>query len=400
MSSASVQNSNSADMREIYLDNSATTALSRAAKQAMLAAMENYGNPSSLHERGQRAAALLRASRESIGEALGERHLADGQLIFTASGSEANALATLGVAHAKAKRGTPVILTTDSEHPSVARNLDLLEAEGYRVVRVPTVGGALDMKTVYANCTPDLFLVSMMLVNNETGARYPLREVFAAAHAANPNCVCHADAVQGFLKVPMTVKALGADLITVSSHKIHGPKGVGALYVSPALLRSKRIAPVFMGGGQEFGLRSGTENTVGIAGFAAAAREGAAALSASLAQMEMLSARLLDGLSGGEIRANLPTVRAPHIVSLTLPRIKSETMLHYLSARGIYVSSGSACSSHAPHPSEALLGFGLPVEEVDTTLRISLSAQNTAEEIDALLATLQEGVATLIRIRR
>lgn len=387
-------------MREIYFDNSATTALSARAREAMQSAMENYGNPSSLHDRGLRAAALLRASREAVGEALGERHLADGQLIFTASGSEANALATLGVAHAKTRRGTPVILTTDSEHPSVARNLDRLEGEGYRVVRVPTVGGALDMQTVYANCTPDLFLVSMMLVNNETGAKYPLREVFAAAHAANRDCVCHADAVQGFLKVPMTVKSLGADLVTVSSHKIHGPKGVGALYIAPHVLKSKRIAAVYGGGGQEFGLRSGTENLIGIAGFAAACREGSADLSASLAHMKALSDRLITGLAGSEIRVNLPTERAPHIVSLTLPSIKSETMLHFLSARGIYVSSGSACSSHAAHPSAALIGFGLPAAEADTTIRVSLCAQNTADEVDALLNALDEGVKTLVRIRR
>lgn len=387
-------------MTEIYLDNSATTALSATAREAMLAAMENYGNPSSLHERGLRAATLLRSAREAIGEALGERHLADGQLIFTASGTEANALATLGVAHAKARRGAATILTTDSEHPSVARNLDMLEREGFRVVRVSTKGGALDMATVYENCTPDLFAVSMMLVNNETGARYPLREVFAAAHAANRDCVCHCDAVQGFLKVPMTPKALGADLVTVSGHKIHGPKGVGALYVAPHLLKSKRIAAVFGGGGQEFGLRSGTENIIGIAGFAAAAKEGSAALADSLAQMRALSARLIDGLQGGEIRPNLPAERAPHIISLTLPQIKSETMLHFLSAKGIYVSSGSACSSHAANPSSALLGFGLPAAEADTTIRISLCPQNTAEEIDALLSALAEGVASLVRIRR
>ena len=387
-------------MREIYLDNSATTALSPAAKEAMLAAMENYGNPSSLHERGVRAAAILRDARESIGEALGERHLVDGQLIFTASGSEANAIAILGTAHAKARRTAATVLTTDSEHPSVARNLDMLEKEGFRVVRVPTVGGALDMETVYANCTPDLFAVSMMLVNNETGARYPLREVFAAAHAANRDCICHCDAVQGFLKVPMTPKALGADLVTVSSHKVHGPKGVGALYIAPQLLKSKRIAAIYGGGGQEFGLRSGTENSIGIAGFGAAVKEGSAHLSASLQQMKALSDRLLAGLAGGEIRANLPAERAPHIVSLTLPSIKSETMLHFLSGKGIFVSSGSACSSHAAHPSAALLGFGLSGAEADTTVRISLSPQNTAEEIDALLAALDEGLKSLIRIKR
>ncbi|MBR7181603.1 MAG: aminotransferase class V-fold PLP-dependent enzyme, partial [Clostridia bacterium] len=168
----------------------------------------------------------------------------------------------------------------------------------------------------------------------------------------------------------------------------------------PHLLKSKRIAAVFGGGGQEFGLRSGTENIIGIAGFAAAAKEGSAALADSLAQMRELSARLVDGLQGSEIRPNLPAERAPHIISLTLPQIKSETMLHFLSAKGIYVSSGSACSSHAANPSSALLGFGLPAAEADTTIRVSLCPQNTAAEIDALLSALAEGVASLVRIRR
>ena len=188
--------------------------------------------------------------------------------------------------------------------------------------------------------------------------------------------------------------------MTVSAHKIHGPKGVGALYIAPQLLKSKRIAAVYGGGGQEYGLRSGTENLIGIAGFAAACREGSAALSTSLAHMKALSDRLIGGLAGSEIRVNLPAERAPHIVSLTLPRIKSETMLHYLSARGIFVSSGSACSSHAAHPSAALIGFGLAPAEADTTIRISLCAENTVEDIDALIAALVAGVGTLVRIRR
>ena len=385
-------------MREIYLDNSATTALCGAAREAMLAAMEEYGNPSSLHQRGAHAATLLKAAREQVAAALGERHLVSGQLIFTASGSEANAIALLGTARAKARRDASTILTTDSEHPSVARNVDLLEREGYRVVRVPTRGGVLDMDIVRAHCNKDLFMVSMMLVNNETGALYPLKEVFAAAHAANPACVCHCDAVQGFLKTAATPRSLGADLMTVSAHKIHGPKGVGALYIAPHLRKERRLVPVFEGGGQEWGYRSGTENVIGIAGFAAAATAGREGLSAALSHMASLSQRLIDGLLGSEIRVNLPAARAPHVVNITLPNIKSETMLHFLSQRGIFVSSGSACSSHASQPSAALLAFGLSVADADCSLRISLCPHNTAQEIDALLAALQEGVSSLIRI--
>lgn len=386
--------------KKIYLDNSATTALCEEARDAMLSAMERYGNPSSLHTRGSEAALALREARRTVGEALGERYLKDGQLIFTSCGSEATALALLGSAHAKERRVAKTVLTTDSEHPSVRENLKRLEKEGFAVVYVPTRGGELDMDLVRAHCTRDLFLVSMMLVNNETGARYPLEEVFRLAKAANPDCICHCDAVQGFLKVPMTPRQLGADLVTISAHKIHGPKGVGALYIDRSMLTAKRIVPVLLGGGQEFGLRSGTENTVGIAGFAAAAGVGAARLSEDSAHMRTVAEYLIDGLRARGVQVNLPLVRAPHIVNFTLPGVKSETMLHFLSERGIAVSSGSACSSHAKHPSETLLAFGLSAKEADCSLRVSLSAENETADMDALLAALDAGLATLVRIHR
>ncbi len=382
----------------IYLDNSATTALCPEAKQAMCEAMECYGNPSSVHALGHSAATLLRESRAAVAEALGERYIKDGQLIFTASGTEASALAILGTAHAKERRSATTILTTDSEHPSVAQNLARLEREGFRIVRVPTRGGVPDMDTVRAHLNKDLFMVSMMLVNNETGAIYPVGEIFAMAKTANPACICHCDAVQGFLKVPMTVKSLGADLITVSAHKIHGPKGVGALYVSPRLLTARALAPVYGGGGQEWGFRSGTENIIGIAGFAAAARAGLAKRGAWAAHTAALTQHLIDALHGGEITVNLPCKRAPHILNITLPDIKSETMLRYLSTKGIAVSAGSACSSHAKAPSGTLIAFGLSPEAADCSLRISLSAENTKEQIDALVGALAGGVRELVRI--
>lgn len=385
---------------EIYLDNSATTALCREAREAMSAAMERYGNPSSLHTRGSEAAGALREARRTVGEALGERYLKDGQLIFTSCGSEATALALLGTAHAKERRCANTILTTDSEHPSVSENLKRLEKEGFHVVRVPTKGGELDLSRVRECCTPDLFLVTMMLVNNETGARYPVEEVFRLAKAANRDCICHCDAVQGFLKVPMTPGRLGADLVTISAHKIHGPKGVGALYVAQPLLTAKKIVPVLLGGGQEFGYRSGTENTVGIAGFAAAAKAGAERFAADAAKMREVSEYLIAGLRARDIQVNLPPVRAPHIVNLTLPFIKSETMLHFLSERGIAVSSGSACSSHAKHPSATLLAFGLSAQQADCSLRVSLCENSEKADMDALLAALDEGLRTLVRIRR
>ncbi len=387
-------------MASLYFDNSATTPLLPAVKEAMLAAMELYGNPSSLHKEGGRAAALLRDSRAAVGEALGARFLRDGQLIFTSCGSEATALALLGTARAKARREASRILTTDSEHPSVENNLRLLENEGFEVVRVATKGGALDMEAVRAACDKNLFMVSMMLVNNETGARYPLEEVFSLARAANSSVVCHCDAVQGFLKVPMNLRALGVDLVTLSAHKINGPKGVGALYISERMLKERRIIPFLVGGGQEFGLRSGTENMVGIAGFAAAAREGARTLREDVAHLATLSKRLIDGLADSEITVNRAACSAPHIVSLTLPQIKSETMLHYLAERGISVSSGSACSSHAKGPSNVLLRFGLAPAEADCTIRVSLGRENTEADVDTLLAALDAGVKSLVRIRK
>ena len=386
-------------MKDIYLDNSATTPLLAEAREAMIAAMDTFGNPSSIHARGSEAARLLRESRQTVAEALGERFLRDGGLVFTSSGTEATALALLGTAHAKERRDATVILTTDSEHPSVANNLALLEKEGFTVVRVPTVGGALDMDMVRAHCTKQLFMVTMMLVNNETGAVYPVAEVFRLARAANPAVVCHCDAVQGFLKVPMTAKSLGADLITVSAHKIGGPKGVGALFIAERMHKERRITPYLVGGGQEFGLRSGPENLIGIAGFAAAAKQGMRLQRERRERMSALRERLIKGLEGSEIRVNVPRVAAPHIISITLPQIKSETMLHFLSGEGIAVSAGSACSSHAKGPSGVLLAFGLALQEADTTLRVSLSWDTTEADIDALLAALFRGLATLVRIR-
>jgi cysteine desulfurase len=220
------------------------------------------------------------------------------------------------------------------------------------------------------------------------------------ARAVSPEVVCHCDAVQGFLKIPFTARALGADLITVSAHKIHGPKGVGALFVNERMLKERRLSPFLFGGGQEFGFRSGTENMLGIVGFGAACERGAADLRAALSRMATLSQRLRAKLADTEIALNTPPVSAPHIVSLTLPHIKSETMLHYLAARGIFVSAGSACSAHAAGPSSVLLAFGLDAAAASSSLRISFSAENTEADVDALCEALAQGLKTLVRTKR
>lgn len=386
---------------EIYFDNSATTALSCAAKEKMLEAMDCYGNPSSLHTRGVSADRLLREARENVLTALGVRHSTGGALVFTASGTEATNLALLGTAHAKSRRTANRIVITDSEHPSVENTARVLEKEGFEIVRVPTAKGVLDTEFLDKALDRNVFLVSLMMVNNETGARYDVERAFRLAKARNPEAITHCDAVQGFLKCRFTVQSLGADLVTVSAHKIHGPKGVGALYIDKRILTRRAIVPTVTGGGQENGLRSGTENVIGIAGFGEAARSGFSTLDADVSHLRALRDYAVERLSPLELRLNLPIGEtAPHILNLTLPDIRSETMLHFLSSKGIYVSAGSACSSHAAHPSSSLLAFGVSPEEAGHSIRISFAKANTKDEIDAFTEALDEGIGTLVRVHR
>lgn len=387
--------------RWIYLDNSATTALCDSAILAMEQAMAAYGNPSSLHGAGQEAHNLLEKARGQVANALGVKLTRPTELIFTSSGTEASNQAIFGSVYAKARRIGKRVITTDSEHPSVSAAMDRLAQDGFDIVRISTQGGVLDVDAALEALKTPTVLVSMMLVNNETGARYEVERVFAAAKALHPETVTHCDAVQAFLKVPFTPASLKADLVTVSAHKIHGPKGVGALYVSPAIHKAKALIPYLWGGGQEGGYRAGTENLIGICGFGAAAAAATADRDVAVAHMTSLRDSLREGLSGMGLKVNIPEGQcAPHVVSVTLPRIKSQTMLNHLSAQGICVSSGSACSSKATAPSPSLLAFGLTKEEADSTLRISLSRHNTSEDIAALCQALQSGLDTLVRMRR
>ena len=391
----------SVDMSRMYLDNSATTALCDAAKQAMLQAMECYGNPSSLHAVGLEAEHMVKKAREQVTSALGVRNGA-GQIYFTASGTEANNLAILGSVYAKERRTGNRIVTTEGEHSSVEATLQELEKKGFEIVRIPTRNGVLDMDFAQKVIDKNTILVTAMMVNNETGALYDLKSLFALTKRVASNAVTHCDAVQGFMKSIFSPAAIGADLVTVSAHKIHGPKGVGALYVSAEITKAKKLIPIIFGGGQEQGMRSGTENVIGIAGFGAAAAQAQGTLRADLVRMTQLRTYLEGQLACIEgIVLNLPCGnRAPHIVNLTLPDIKSETMLNHLSERGICVSSGSACASHGKATSRALSAFGLPAQAADCSLRVSLCPSNTEAEIDALCAALAQGVATLVRIHR
>jgi len=384
----------------IYLDNSATTKISdEALKTYIDVSQTHFGNPSSLHTLGVDAEAILRDSRKTILKTLGAK---DGTLVFTASGSEANNLAIFGRAYAKERFAHGKILTTDGEHASVGSPLARLVKEGFSVVRIPTVGGVLDVDRLKKELTPDVILVSMMMVNNETGALYDLAAVKREMKGRCPHALLHADATQSYLKVTFSVSTLGADLITLSSHKIEGPKGVGALYVSGAVIQNKGLAPQILGGGQEDGFRSGTENVPGIAAFATAASVGFSAQKERIAKMEALREctlrGVLDNPALSAVSVTLPPVHAPHILNITLPGIKSETMLHFLSAEGICVSSGSACSSHHAEVSSALVAFGRTASEADCSIRISFSYRNTEEDVQALLSALEKGLQKLARI--
>ena len=389
-------------MKEIYLDNSATTPLSARVKEAMLGAMELSGNPSSLHPAGQAAARMVETARRQVAASLGLRGTPTaGQIIFTSCGSEADSLAIIGSAYAKARRRGMKIITTDAEHSAVEKPLAELEKQGFTVERIATHGGVLDMEQYRRALDDRVFLVTMMMVNNETGAHFDVARAFAMAKRKNPDIVTHTDAIQGYLKLPFTPQALQADLVSISGHKIHAPKGVGALYVSTDALRRRDIVPLLLGGGQEAGFRSGTENVVGIAGLGAAAEEGYASLRANMAHTAHLRDLAEERLAALSVKINRPMgARAPHILHLTLPDIRSETMLHELSQSGICVSAGSACSAHSNALSRALVAFGLRRGEIESGLRISFSAYNTEADVDALVAAMAAAIERLVRAHR
>ena len=387
-------------MKQIYLDNSATTKISdEALEKYVSVSRECYGNPSSLHALGFEAEKIINGARAEICASLGAK---GATVIFTASGTEANNLAIIGRAMSKEryKRGAKII-TTMGEHASVDGPLNMLEGLGFKIARISTKGGEIDIEQLKAELTKDVILVSMMMVNNETGALYDTAEVARLIKARAPEALLHVDATQSYLKIPFTKAKCGADMITISSHKIEGPKGVGALVVDGAVMKAKGLAALTLGGGQEGGMRSGTENVPGIAAFGEAVRIASAALGKRYAYLSELRSYLIAEVEEGlpEISVIKPKASAPHIVNVVLPKIKSETMLHYLSSLGIYVSSGSACSSNGGHLSSALTAFGKSDAEADTSIRVSLSYRNTREDVDGLIEGLKSGLAKLSRMR-
>lgn len=384
----------------IYLDNSATTALAPEVRAAMLEVWDNVGNPSSLHQAGQSAKRRLEAARSSLLSSAGLKSL-EWQAIFCGSGSEANNLALLGSAHTGRHLDSRRILITDSEHASVKNTAEILASRGFEIVRIPTKGGALDLNAIANEAKKGVCLASFMLVNNETGAVYDIASAAEIIKKACPSALIHCDAVQGFMRIPLpTVK--NVDFFSVSAHKIHGPAGVGALMLRRELIKKRYLCPVIFGGGQEEGLRSGTENLAGAVGLAKAAEIMKPMTAANYEHMLGVSLYAIEKIREAGATVNVPAVRAPHILSITLPRIKSQTMLNLLSAGGVCVSSGSACSSNAKnrHVSSALVAYGLSEADADCTIRMSLCKDNTREDIDKLCELLSSGIQRLVKIKK
>ena len=372
---------------EHYLDNSATTRVCPEAAEAALKAMtEVYGNPSSTYTKGREAKALLDAARKQIADALGCQ---PGELVFTSCGSESDNWAILSGAEAMRRKGKHVISSL-AEHDAVRKSMEELAARGYEVTSLkPDKTGAISPEAVKEALRPDTILVSLMLVNNETGAVTDIPAVSRVLKEAGSQALLHVDAVQAFCKIPFTPKSLGADMISVSGHKIHAPKGIGALYIKKGL----RLKPFVVGGSQEDGRRAGTEAVPQIAAFGAAAQLASAHLAENMEHMAALKARTLDTL-----RATIPELKwietgAPHILSVSLPGWRSEVLMNFLEAQEIYVSRSSACKKGAR--SHVLESIGMDAKTIDGALRIGFCRYNTAEDVDALCAALRQAHDTL-----
>ncbi len=365
-----------------YLDNAATTPVRPEAAQAALEAMtEGWGNPSSQYVLGRQAADRVKGWRGELAKALG---CGPEELCFTSCGSESDNWAILGALEINRRKGRHIV-TTAVEHAAVLEPLKALERQGYEVTYLqPDHAGHIDPAQVTGALRPDTALVSMMLVNNELGTVLPVKETARALRRAGSSALLHCDAVQGFLKVPFTPAELGVDLLSVSGHKVHAPKGVGALYVR----RGLKLPPLIRGGGQEKGLRSGTEATAQIAAFAAAARLGAASFREDTARMSALKAEVIRRLALEIPEASvLVPDGAPHILPISLPGYKSEVVVRFLSDRGVYLSSGSAC--HRGKPSHVFAALKLPKPVLDGALRVSFSYDTAREDVDALIEGLK-----------
>lgn len=380
---------------EIYFDNSSTTRQFDQVTALMADVASNkYGNPSSLHTKGIEAEKLVRSARKTIAETLG---VDTGEIIFTSGGTESNNLAVIGYLEANARKGNHLI-TTKIEHPSVLEVYRHLEEKGYRVDYIGVDGnGMIDLTQLRDKLCRETVLVSIIAVNNEMGAMQKFGEISSIRDELSPQAVIHADAVQAYCKVPIIPKESGIGLMSFSSHKIHGPKGIGALYVSEKL----KIKPLLYGGGQESLLRSGTENVPGIAGFGLAASIMFERLNDNYRKVSLLKELFISKLSSSGIvhRIVSPSDGSPYILNVAFGGIRSEVLLHHLEQRGIYVSTGSACSSRKNIRSHVLEAMGIPDDFIDGAVRFSFSAFNTEPEIEMAVEALKE-IIPVIEIRR
>ena len=374
----------------IYLDNSATTRPCPEAVEAMTNALtENWGNPSALYNFGIDTAHALRDARHKVARAMGAE---PDRVFFTSGGTEADNWAIFGTAHRFGKRGRHIV-TTAIEHHAILNCTKELEAQGFEVTYLQPDGeGRITLDALKAALRRDTILVSIMMVNNEVGSVMPIAQMAKLTHKLCPDATFHTDAVQGFLKVPFQAKTLGADLISVSAHKIHGAKGAGALYIAPRL---KSFPPLLFGGGQENNLRSGTEGTPAIFAFAAACAAGSATFLADIARERALLASLVEKLSALPGVTLNGTHEAPHILSLSIPGVPTQNSINILQDAGICVSAGSACAKG--HRSHVLTAMNLRPEVMDGSFRVSLCRDTTAEELDTLVNIIKKEILPRVR---
>ncbi len=352
-----------------------------------------YGNPSSLHRMGKAAEDLMEECRASVAKSIGA---SAGEVIFTSGGTESDNTAIIGYCRANRRRGNKII-TTKIEHPAVLEAFKLLENEGFEAVYLDVdEKGFADREHLKRELSEEVLLVSVMHVNNETGAIQPVEDISAMVH--NAGAVLHVDAVQSYGKLKIDVKRLGADMLTISAHKAHGPKGIGALYIKKGV----RIFPIIHGGGQERGLRSSTENLPAIAGFAKAAEVMCADFDKSVEAMEKVKAYLTERLGKNieNIEINTPENSVCSVLNISFTGVRSEVLLHVLEDKGIYVSSGSACSSHKKGKSHVLSAMGKRDKVIDSALRFSFCGANTLEEAEYAAGVLEEEIPKLRKIMR
>lgn len=372
---------------EIYLDNSSTTRPYKEVCEKVAKVMrDNYGNPSSLHRLGIAAEKEIKSATEEIAAAFGVR---TDEIFYTSGGTESNNLAIAGVCNASRHKK---IIATPIEHPATLNTLYALEEKGYKVEFIPVdKDGRVILSEFESMLSADTALVTAMLVNNEIGSIQPISDMAKLIRKNAPEAVFHVDAVQGFCKVPCRSADLGADMISISGHKIHGPKGTGVLYIK----KGTHISPIIFGGGQQKGIRPGTENVPGIAGLGLAAKMCYGNSKESTERMRMLKNRLKDNIGKelNNIRVNTPEKSAPHILNISFGGVRSEVLLHSLENEGIYVSSGSACSSHKKEPSYVLTSIGVEPKMIDGSIRFSLSEFNTKEDIDKT----SDAVVTIVK---